>query len=87
MGYRYNDRCLAKVDANEPIFVLRAQDALAIETIQYWLFEANFQSFDGVRLKGAISTLSGEHYDEVRALVERMREWQAANRDRLKRPD
>ena len=37
MGYKYSDSCLAKVTANEPIFVLRAQDKLAPEVIRFWV--------------------------------------------------
>lgn len=36
MAYKSNDRCLSKVDSDEPIFVLRAQDATAIATIRFW---------------------------------------------------
>jgi hypothetical protein len=35
------DRCLQKVEDDEPIFVLRGQDALCVQTIRYWLAQAN----------------------------------------------
>lgn len=36
MGKKSNDSCLDRVDKNEPIFVLRAQDRLAPLVVRLW---------------------------------------------------
>lgn len=36
MGYKATDTCLQKVGDDEPIFVLRAQDALAASLVRRW---------------------------------------------------
>lgn len=33
---KYNNRCFENASANEPIFVLRAQDLLAADTVRHW---------------------------------------------------
>jgi len=74
MGYRDNDACLAKVDPDEPIFVLRAQDISAPEIVEYWL-TLN------------VGTLAVEKRLETIDCVTAMRNWQIAHQDRVKRPD
>lgn len=37
MATKHTDTCLQKAGDDEPIFVLRAQDITAPETIMYWL--------------------------------------------------
>lgn len=36
MGYKDDDKCLAKVQPGEPIFVLRGQDLLAPLLVREW---------------------------------------------------
>jgi hypothetical protein len=36
-GTKFNDDCLAKADAEEPIFVLRAQDESSPKVILHWI--------------------------------------------------
>lgn len=74
MGYKNDDRCLAKVDDDEPIFVLRAQDKTAPVVVQTWLdYNAD--------------TLTKEHYGEAVRLVALMQAWQIEHPDRVKFPD
>jgi hypothetical protein len=74
MGFKSTDRCLAKVDEDEPIFVLRAQDATAATAIRYWLGLAH-------------SSLTDEHKSEVLSCLRDFSEWQTAHTDRVKNPD
>ncbi len=48
----FKDSCptLAKVAADEPIFVLRAQDKLAADTVCYWICEAEAAGVDQEKL-------------------------------------
>ena len=57
------DSCLAKSSDDEPIFVLRAQDALAPYAIKLWAERARWNG------------LSKEKYDEALAIAHRMTEW------------
>lgn len=36
MGYKNNDRCLDKVEDDEPIFVLRSKDKLSPVMVRHW---------------------------------------------------
>lgn len=76
--------CLGKARHDEPVFVLRGQDALAPARIRSWVGEAK------VRL-AAKSTLTLEQRGAVRLkldqaldVAEAMEAWQAANPDRVK---
>jgi hypothetical protein len=73
MGFKNNDRCLDKVDDDEPIFVLRAQDASMIDTILDWLR----------RNPG----LPVDRYIEVNEHIKQTRDWQLAHPDRVKVAD
>lgn len=61
--------CLNKAADDEPVFVLRAHDPLAIGTVLHWIEGAEFV---GIHL---------DKLDDARALVERMRDWQEAQRE------
>jgi hypothetical protein len=74
MSTKSNDRCLAKVDDDEPIFVLRAQDATAPSRVLDWI-------------NGARSTLSEDHLQEALGAVVAMIEWQSQHPERVKLPD
>lgn len=74
MGTKNDDRCLSKVDDDEPIFVLRAQDQNAVNTIFYWL---------SISLTG----LNPAHLIEVQNTVADFYEWQNRNPSRVKAPD
>ena len=58
---------LSKVTADEPIFVLRGKDALAVGTIEKWMELAE---------KAGVSK---EKIDEADALCGRMEAWQRRN--------
>lgn len=73
MGYKNDDSCLLKVDDDEPIFVLRAQDKTAPATIRYW--------------EGRQYNLSPTRTGEVHKLIALIEEWQAAHPERVKMPD
>src|SRR5260221_9626221 len=70
-------RCLARMDDDEPIFVLRAQDKTAVRAIRFWLDRLNDQ---GV-------ALTPDHKDEVYAVIDQFESWQEAHPDRVKMPD
>lgn len=74
MGFKNSDRCLAKVDDDEPIFVLRAQDESAPERILDWI---------GINRR----SLTEEHLREAFQCVDQFREWQLAHPERVKSPD
>lgn len=67
------DRCLKNVDDDEPIFVLRAQDGSAVDTIIAWL-QLN-------------PTLSVAKYLEANDHIRRIHEWQQAHPERVKVAD
>lgn len=55
--------CLGKADDNEPVFILRAQDALAADLVELWAIRANS---------------AGTTHDKVREahdLADDMRRW------------
>jgi hypothetical protein len=74
MGYKSSDRCLDRVDEDEPIFVLRAQDQTSINIIHRWL-------------EGARETLTPERAAGVRTVIDEFAHWQASNPGRVKAPD
>jgi hypothetical protein len=63
MGFKHDDRCLAKVGDTEPIFVLRAQDLLAPAIIRLWADLAALEGADEAKLY------------EARACAARMEAW------------
>ena len=62
MAFKSTCKTLAKVADDEPIFVLRAQDRLAADTVAHWAWLA----------KGVVSR---EKYDEAMRCAEAMRTW------------
>jgi hypothetical protein len=70
----FKDSCptLAKVPVGEPIFVLRAQDRTAPNTVRHW---ANMNAM----LEGS----SQEKIDEAHALADAMEEWQVSNGSKI----
>ncbi len=75
MGYKATDETLAKVGDDEPIFVLRAQDALAPETLQYWISRAEIRGVPKMKT------------DEAYELKSKLIAWQIQNADKVKVPD
>jgi hypothetical protein len=73
MGLKNDDPCLARVDDDEPIFVLRAQDASIIRTIVAWL-DLN-------------PALPAAKYRNVLGLIANIRDWQISHQDRVKAAD
>lgn len=65
---------LSRLDPEEPIFVLRARDALAPQAVQAWIKLA-WEFIDNAKRKEAADLLS------------KMKEWQTKNPDRVKYPD
>ena len=45
--------CYDKADPDEPIFVLRAQDALAADTVRFWASQANLRGVDQAKVNEA----------------------------------
>lgn len=74
--YRRDDKCLAKVDEDEPIFVLRAQDRLAPALIREWVNRAK-----------QASSLGARRTEEALQVADAMEEWQKAHPGRVKYPD
>lgn len=54
MGYKNDDKCLAKVADDEPIFVLRAQDKLAPILVRLWCELADLHGADLPKIQGAM---------------------------------
>lgn len=52
MGYKYDDACLIKAAADEPIFVLRGQDQSAPKVILHWIAN-NFETCPDDKLREA----------------------------------
>lgn len=69
------DACLAKIpdDSDEPIFVVRGQDASAVETIAQW--------------RARNPQLSQERDDDVISKIGQFMQWQNAHPDRVKAAD
>lgn len=65
-------KALAK---NEPVFVLRAQDAISLSAIAAYMHSA------------ALVIDSEEQYEELESIYKRFREWQSKNQDKVKLPD
>lgn len=57
-----NSSCLNKADPDEPVFVLRAKDHLAAQTVRLWAAMA-------------VGEHEPEKIDEARRLAETMDEW------------
>lgn len=71
--------------ADEPLFLLRGQDAAAPDAIEDPVGEGDpIDYYD--RAKAAGAALDG-HLEAVCQTAEEMRRWQAANPDRVKVPD
>lgn len=64
---REEDSCLNRADDNEPLFVLRAKDELAVPTVFAWVREATTRGIHGDRL------------DEAQALAGKMVNWRIKN--------
>lgn len=45
--------CYDKADPDEPIFVLRAQDALAADTVRFWAAQAHLRGVDQAKVNEA----------------------------------
>lgn len=71
MATKYTDSCLAKAKENEPIFVLRAQDALAPVVVVFWIMLLLLAAAFGVAsIEHRIDKLS-----EAFSLVLKMLRW------------
>lgn len=71
MGYKRYDSCYAKASPDEPIFVLRAQDRLAPETLQFWI---DIAERDGV---------CPSKLNDARLSLRDMREWQELHETKI----
>lgn len=65
MSTKVNDQTLQKCADHEPIFVLRAQDKSAVNTIKFWI---HLQECQYLPPKGKIKAAN--------ALIKEMEEWQ-----------
>lgn len=75
MSFKDDDECLAKVAPDEPIFVLRAKDRTAPNTVRFW---TSLQ----LGRKAPKSKLL-----EAEILAKKMEAWQKAHPDQVKDPD
>lgn len=75
MPTKHDDPTIKKIGDDEPIFVLRAQDALAPVTIAHWIYRATNSGVPIAKLESAHRYLA-----EIEA-------WQFAHPDRVKNPD
>lgn len=61
------DSCFRKAGLDEPLFVLRAKDLLAPETVRYWANQALARGVPDAKIASAL------------VLVEQMEAWQCTN--------
>jgi len=71
--------CFAKAANDEPIFVLRAKDALAPLLVRMWVELAQFHAVDLEEMEPKL--------DEALDLANAMVEWQTAHAGEIKFPD
>lgn len=67
MAFKHNDTCFQKAADDEPIFTLRAKDALAPQIVEAWA--------DAAERNGS----PAEKVSDARALAVAMRSWQVAH--------
>lgn len=65
MATKHTDTCLIKAADDEPIFVLRAQDALAGQTVRFW----------AIRLREENGGIASPKVVEAFALAAQMDAW------------
>jgi hypothetical protein len=75
MTTKHNNRTLRNAADDEPIFVLRAADNHAIDTVLHWLERADEAG------------LSDEKYKAAKAAVTAMEDWRTLNAAKCKNPD
>jgi hypothetical protein len=73
MATKHTDKCLEKAADDEPIFVLRAQDKLAANTVRHWARE--FLKAHGGVLSEQIDPKVIAKYKEAHALADKMDAW------------
>ena len=79
-----NQGCLGKAADDEPVFVFRAKDELAPDTIEFWA--ARLEDRTRGILSGTMNVdASRAKIKEARAVAHNMRAWQALHGS--KRPD
>lgn len=71
MGTKHDDSCLTKAHDDEPIFVLRANDAIAPSTVRSWADIAEGLGTPAPKIR------------EARDLADRMVAWQIANGSKI----
>jgi hypothetical protein len=54
MATKHDSKTLAKAGDNEPIFVLRANDALAEDAVRHWAAHALYKGVPAEKVKGAL---------------------------------
>ena len=68
---KHNNPCLLNAKDDEPIFVLRAQDALAPLVVEYWASKAEQLDCNGAKTSDAMDT------------AQAMRDWAKKNGRKL----
>jgi hypothetical protein len=66
-GTKHSNRCLSTAKDDEPIFVLKASDLLAVPAVGYWI--------DMARATG----VNAEKIEDARRHMDQMTEWRARN--------
>lgn len=74
MATKHTDTCLQKAADDEPIFVLRAQDKLAADTVRYWARQF-LKAYDGILSEQADPKVITK-YKEAMALADKMDGWE-----------
>lgn len=73
MATKHTDICLQKAGDDEPIFVLRAQDELAANTVRHWARDF-LKAHGGVLFKQSNSSAMVK-YKEAMDLADKMDAW------------
>lgn len=76
------DKCKPKYEG-EPSFTVVGRDKLAIETISHWLYLAEQQ---GVEVPGE-KRMDTAKFDDAVDVLEKFKQWQTDNPDKVKLPD
>ena len=74
-----------KAGDDEPLFILRATDVLAVPLINIWISQASLLETFGKRHN--IKTIPDSKVNSAIDIRNQMLNWQAANPDRMKLPD
>ncbi len=84
---KYNGRIIDKeglIPADEPVFLLRAQDPLSIDLLEDYIEKLEQELDERVP---NITDDNVQKLDDLRPHLDRFRDWQALHPDKVKLPD